>query len=313
MLNGRVIGAKLKVPDLLTIQWATYFNNLRCMINMTLWHTYFSQYHNACTARNIPTSAIVIKATTQWAGSQKMPLSPNQRKVLFEQCPESTIKDDHSRRCDPVLCLFDGCPLMGIENEDVEHGIANGTQCIFRSVPLQPGIIPQPIQMHGYWVNSVSVEDVQWLELEWQNSSRFRGRFRIEAKTWTYIVDLSVKIFGTTERFKMKICLHQFPIVLNHATTGHKLQGKSLKQLVVAEWSKTKNWAYVVLSRVQSLEALFLMKSIPNNFEFKPYQNDEEFTKVNFENPGRCGGYESRNGYDGNFRLIWMLYSKFHA
>jgi hypothetical protein len=98
MLNGRVIGAKLKVPDLLTIQWATYFNNLRCMINMTLWHTYFSQYHNACTARNIPTSAIVIKATTQWAGSQKMPLSPNQRKVLFQQCPESTIKDDHSRR-----------------------------------------------------------------------------------------------------------------------------------------------------------------------------------------------------------------------
>ena len=162
MLNGRVIGTKLKVPDLLTIQWATYFNNLRCMINMTLWRIYLSQYHNACTARNIPTSAIVIKATTQWASSQKMPLSPDQRKVLFEQCPEYTIKDNHSRRCDPVLCLFDGCPLMGVENEDVEHGIANGTQCIFRSVHLKPGTIPQPIQMHGYWVNSVSVEDVQW-------------------------------------------------------------------------------------------------------------------------------------------------------
>ena len=122
-------------------------------------------------------------------------------------------------------------------------------------------------------VNSVSVEDVQWLELEWQNSSRFRGRFRIEAKTWTYTVEFPVNIFGTTERFKTKICLRQFPIVLNHATTGHKLQGKSLKQLVVAEWSKTKNWAYVVLSRVQSLEGLFLMKPIPNDFEFKPSED----------------------------------------
>ena len=111
--------------------------------------------------------------------------------------------------------------------------------------------------------------------MEWQNSSRFRCRFRIEAKTWTFTVDFPVKILGTTERFKTKICLRQFPIVLtvNNATTGHKLQGKSLKQLVVAEWSKMKNWAYVVLSRVQSLEGLFLMKPIPNDFEFKPSED----------------------------------------
>jgi hypothetical protein len=67
-----------------------------------------------------------------------------------------------------------------------------------------------------------------------------------------------------------KICLHQFPIVLNHATTGHKLQGKSLDQLVVAQWSKTKNWAYVVLSRVRSLGGLFLMEPIPDKIDFKP-------------------------------------------
>ena len=62
-------------------------------------------------------------------------------------------------------------------------------------------------------------------------------------------------------------------LTVNHATIGHKLQGKSLKQLVVAEWSKMKNWAYVVLSRVQSLEGLFLMKPIPNDFEFKPSED----------------------------------------
>jgi hypothetical protein len=177
------------------------------MINMSLWHAYLSQYHKGCTARSIPTSAIVIKAKTQWAGSTKVSLSSDQRKVLFEQCPESTIKDYHSRRCDPVLCLFDGCPLMGVENEDVEHGIANGTQCIFRKVCLKPGTILQPIQMHGYWVNSVSVEDVECLELEWQDCSRFKGRFRIQAKTWTYNVDFPVEVQGSKQKFATKISL----------------------------------------------------------------------------------------------------------
>ena len=159
---------------------------------------------------------------------------------------------------------------MGIENEDVENGIANGTTCIFKKVYLKHGATLQPIELNGYWVNSVSVEDVEFLELEWQDSSRFIGRFRIEAKTWTYEVDFPMEEDGLKFKCKTKICLHQFPIVLNHATTGHKLQGKSVDQLVVAEWSKTKNWAYVVLSRVRSLDGLFLMEPIPEKIDFKP-------------------------------------------
>ena len=82
-----------------------------------------------------------------------------------------------------------------------------------------------PIELNGYWVNSVSVEDVEFLELEWQDSSRFIDRFRIEAKTWTYEVDFPMEEDGLKFKCKTKICLHQFPIVLNHATTVHKLQG----------------------------------------------------------------------------------------
>ena len=39
---------------------------------------------------------------------------------------------------------------------------------------------------------------------------------------------------------------------------------------MVVEWSKTKNWAYVVLSRVRSLDGLFLMEPIPEKIDFKP-------------------------------------------
>ena len=62
----------------------------------------------------------------------------------------------------------------------------------------------------------------------------------------------------------------QFPVLGNYATTGHKLQGKSVDELVIAEWSKVKNWAYVVLSRVRTLPGLFLSEPIPDNIDFRP-------------------------------------------
>ena len=61
-----------------------------------------------------------------------------------------------------------------------------------------------------------------------------------------------------------------FPLVLNHATTGHKLQGKSMDLLVISEWSKVKNWAYVVLSRVRTLAGIYLTEPIPDDVDFSP-------------------------------------------
>ena len=62
----------------------------------------------------------------------------------------------------------------------------------------------------------------------------------------------------------------QFPVLGNYATTGHKLQGNSVDELVIAEWSQLKNGAYVVLSRVRTLAGLFLTEPIPDNIDFRP-------------------------------------------
>ena len=43
-----------------------------------------------------------------------------------------------------------------------------------------------------------------------------------------------------------------------------------MDQLVAAEWSMTKNWAYVALLRVRSLKGLFLMEPICGDIDFKP-------------------------------------------
>ena len=42
--------------------------------------------------------------------------------------------------------------------------------------------------------------------------------------------------------------VRQFPVNANIATTCHKLQGMTKKNIVITEWRTHKNWVYVVLS-----------------------------------------------------------------
>jgi hypothetical protein len=61
-----------------------------------------------------------------------------------------------------------------------------------------------------------------------------------------------------------------------NATTGHKLQGMSKDVMIVTSWPKGglsalfKNWEYVVLSRVRTLEGLYLFEPIDLEKSFKP-------------------------------------------
>jgi hypothetical protein len=116
--------------------------------------------------------------------------------------------------------------------------------------------------MFGYWVYSVTVDEDQ-LEFEWQDYDRFKGKFRVDPTQGVYKVK-----FPVTEARKSRLLdLTQFPTVGNFATTGHKLQGKSVNELVVAEWSKVKN---CVRSSVRTLAGLFLEKPIPSDIDFSP-------------------------------------------
>lgn len=270
MLNSRVIGQNgVEMPDPTSTHFATYCNSLRCKINAEVFKFYLTKYHSQCTETNICRSAIVIKAHAHWPDSGDN-LTFEQRQILFEEISEADTKSKNKSRCDPFLCLSDGANLMVDNNIDVANGIANGTNCLFRFAKLKPGANLEPIKIHGYWVNSVSVRDVEYLQLEWQNSARFKGLFRVCPKKGIYVIRFPIKEQGKKYKLKMNIGLEQFPVSINFATTGHKLQGKSLLSLAIAEWSKLKNWAYVVISRVCTLLGLFLLKPIPDDIDFTP-------------------------------------------
>lgn len=155
-------------------------------------------------------------------------------------------------------------------NEDVVHGIANGTTCKFRKLVLKAGAELQRIQVNGYWVHSISMEAVKYMEVEWQDCDKFVGIFRLTPRVHAFRVKYPISEFGLNTRIQTSIELQYLPVIVNHATTGHKLQGKTVKSLVIAEWSKVKNWAYVVISRVKTLSGLFLVNPIPEEIDFSP-------------------------------------------
>jgi hypothetical protein len=162
---------------------------------------------------------------------------------------------------------------MVTKNLEVILGIANGTTCKLRKVILKSHAELNQIKMYDCWVNSISIEDVEHIEVEWLDCDKFVGTFRLTSQNGTFRVKYPICEFGINQRVNTNIELRYIPIISNHATTGHKLQGKTVTSIVIAEWSKLKNWAYVVLSRVKTLDGLFMTHPIPEDIDFSPPTN----------------------------------------
>ena len=75
------------------------------------------------------------------------------------------------------------------------------------------------------------------------------------------------RICSIRDTFKLEMNL--LPVNIATACTGHKLQGRSKDTIIITSWPQFKNnvvfqnWEYVVLSRVRTLNGLFLLK--PHN------------------------------------------------
>ena len=63
-------------------------------------------------------------------------------------------------------------------------------------------------------------------------------------------------------RFWRGIRMEQFPVNTANARTIHKLQGRSLDNVLIHSWDYTGNWIYVALSRVRVMSGLFLCEAL---------------------------------------------------
>jgi len=83
--------------------------------------------------------------------------------------------------------------------------------------------------------------------------------FQLQPEEFIFTAGLPVQGIKTMVSIKAT----QLPIIVNNATTGHKLQGSTMDTIFVYEWSKKKNWNYVVLSRVQTKNGFYARRKRP--------------------------------------------------
>jgi hypothetical protein len=89
----------------------------------------------------------------------------------------------------------------------------------------------------------------------------------VKPSSGTYHPKFPMEEYGVALDGAIQTChMVQFKLVTNFATTTHKLQGKSLDFLVIGEWSNLAGWPYVALSRVTTLDCLFILKDLPSHY-----------------------------------------------
>ena len=118
-------------------------------------------------------------------------------------------------------------------------------------------------------VDKVDIDDIE-KKLEKARNAR---TFRLEPQTfkpvWVTVAPSNLIL----ETMSMKCAITQMPINASDTITGHNLQGLTKDNLIVYAWNKSTIWIYVVLSRVRTLNGLFLMKKLKLS-DIKPPSRD---------------------------------------
>ena len=92
----------------------------------------------------------------------------------------------------------------------------------------------------------------------------------------------------------------QLPLLVNNATTGHKLQGSSVDNIFVHNWSYVTNWVYVMLSRVKTRVGLFCRNKLSK--DLKKYAVPEGLRRMLDRFRSRCAPtYWTEEQYDELF------------
>ncbi len=268
VINSRVAKGNVELPK--NVQHATFTNKDRCEINDAVFAQHLKKTHSKSRTDKIPKHTVVILSDEmEWAskGKKGTPVAPGARREIHTNCSDCDVKTPGTRGHFVDLCLklIIDCPMMLTENEDVSIGIANGTVCILRKVVLKRGLRESDIKIgkiDGCCVRMVNASQVDHLVCEFDVGGAFIGTFKVFAKNTTVNVDLKTNMMGMDHTFRFPISTNQFHVLVNHATTGHKLQGRSVDNLFVSSWTHTSNWPCVVLSRVRKLKGLFLRKPL---------------------------------------------------
>ena len=265
------------------IQYAVCANKERSAINDAVFLKHLQNTHSKDRSAPVPKHTILIKADEmKWSKTNKEVGKATQH-ATHSSCPDHSVKTTGfmGHFVDPLLKLHQGIPLMSTENEDVTNGQANGTLSTLESVHLKSGVQMKDLEIvsfEGYHVRMARASQIDHLLCRFDCGDKFIGTFKVSPKKALCDVTMTTDFLpGVDQKIKAKINMNQLHLLVNHATTGHKLQGRSLDCVFVSSWGSFKNWAYVVLSRVRTEKGLFLRKPLDPS---KNYSLDGRLTRM---------------------------------
>jgi len=187
---------------------------------------------------------------------QNKDVGPEFHKLLWALCGDDNLTVGNSCKVDPCLKLIKGIPLMVNTNTGKENRIVKGIIGDFVGVIWKHQCNAHVEDYLGYKVQCAYVSDIEFIVL----------RLHVDGR----LVHISPEMFHPVIKFpgcnNMNVLkgytIQQFPVNVSLAITGHKLQGMTVDILILSEIHLTQNWLYVLLSRVTSLNGLYLMKPL---------------------------------------------------
>lgn len=175
--------------------------------------------------------------------------------------------------------LMIGGPVMVLKNEGTEAGIANGTLSILRNIILHDeSEVRFDTQENTHYVEA---RHVKGLLLEYSNAM-WREENPFDLDGCFPLAPKKTPVQLSKSKNALKYTVTQLPCCPCFALTGHKVQGATLPNVLVADWWSVKNpnstgWEYVALSRVRSQESVYIMKLLPTDLKKYTKRHDIAF------------------------------------
>jgi len=319
-LNQRVVQPTDSLPE--DLRYATFLNKDRDAINAGLFDMRCKDASDAGLP-NSGNSILIFSDDLKMRVATRVYRRFRRAKHFWLNCSEDSLKQvDMNPRVDPVLKLYEGCPVMVSMNIDVRNGMANGTRALVKGVALRAGETPSMVNYSGCLIPAVLASQVEYVlcthETKKKKTRRQRQcslpaegdfvnqplteespvEFRIKPETFVFDVNLPIPdylqvTYKEVERIRMKAT--QVPLLVNNATTGHKLQGATIKRIFVHSWRYEKNWPYVVLSRVTTLSGLFLRQHL--SYDPGKYAVPKGYAKMMYKMKQHAPEYWNANDY----------------
>jgi hypothetical protein len=184
---------------------------------------------------DLPLHLLVVNAgrmAKMRKGHKPIPLPDEDRLYIYENCGDHFVQMIGRGRkghfVDPLLKLYFHIPLMLVSNDDVPNGHANGTRVLLEAVILKPTITLSTIILDGLQCPCVDATLVDHFICSLDGCPW--KVFRVSPKKFTCRVRVPVPrqyAPSLKKQIRFRVSMVQLPLLVNNATTGHKLQGQT--------------------------------------------------------------------------------------